>query len=541
MNAQNELAFQEPVVSASDQGDGMARIAKGDFNNDGKMDVVSGSSRIYTQSSDGQFESSILPEPLHGFDVGVADFNGDGNLDIVVQNYGREWRYWEGKGDGTFNTPKKYMIKQFGLATGLDIGDVNGDGKLDVALTSHTDCDLYLYVGDGVGNFEFDKAVWAGAERPWKCSGGYDIHITDFDNDGINDFVAVFENYGNPFIGEIGTLVSFVKGLGDGEYAEFKSLVEDNRCAAPQDAQISDFNHDGYLDLLVANSGANKSCGDAAIGGVVFYPGLGNGLVDESNRKMITTTLSSHYMLVEDLDKDGNEDIVVTTPWNTSVPGQSFSGIEVLRGRGDGSFYSAYTHTINGYGVVSADLNNDNKTDIIAVGNHPSKDTKQFSIASFMQESKKEELPDITIRSAEYTASKKEIAFTLCNFAEQKKVFPPPPTTYQPFEVSLKIMRNKRTIQTSVAKYNSVPKGGACFTGYMKDVKTANDGLYTLEIVADSKEQVKELDETNNLHVTIIASKLPLKIVPSITKAPVRKITLPTKKYSPSRSIFRWW
>ena len=89
--------------------------------------------KVYIGNGDGTFSSgtAIGTEMDYRFAIGLGDVNGDGKLDVVAGNYGQTNRVYIGNGDGTFSS---------GTATGTDadltysiaLGDVNGDGKMDL-------------------------------------------------------------------------------------------------------------------------------------------------------------------------------------------------------------------------------------------------------------------------------------------------------------------------------------------------------------------------------------------------------------------------
>ena len=62
--------------------------------------------------------------------IGLGDVNGDGKLDVVAGNHGQTNKAYIGNGDGTFSSGTAIGPEDYTVAIGL--GDVNGDGKLDV-------------------------------------------------------------------------------------------------------------------------------------------------------------------------------------------------------------------------------------------------------------------------------------------------------------------------------------------------------------------------------------------------------------------------
>lgn len=292
-------------------------LALGDLNNDGLLEAVlayptGGTFWVFWGDESKVFRPASnrdLPRGLSDVSsVALADFTGDGQLDIICTNLrGSVYVFVNNKTEQIDRWSMKETVVGGSLQS-LAVGDVNRDGKLDVVVSSVGRAAVLL--GDGTGGFSIVQRLAAGlyvGDSPaW-------IEIADIDNDTFGDLVTA-----NP---ESDRLLVF---LGDGKGKFDEPQVWPANGLDPRAVITADFNGDGGKDLAAANSSSDSvtillNDGFGGFGSIVLIdPPRGKPV---QPNKAITVAVGSLPVSLAfgDLDGDNDPDLVVANQGDESV------------------------------------------------------------------------------------------------------------------------------------------------------------------------------------------------------------------------------
>jgi hypothetical protein len=365
-------------------------VVTDDFNSDGALDLIVGGVDSVLQQ--GSFDVLLgtgnrafqAPMPVNlqivagttvlgTTFVGVSsvtlvtgDFNGDGVSDFAMAGFHSDYRQDEvrvllGQDDGTFQFPTADPFDPIGLDSvepvSLATGDFNGDGRADLAVGSVDSLQqgsVEVLLGNGDGTFQAATPLGLGSLQPSV------IAIGDFNGDGRAD-LAVAGVDSSSKQGEVEVLL----GNGDGTFETTPAI--DLGSLQPSSLVIGDFNGDGHADLAVAESGELPSGVDVQ-DYVDVLLGNGDGTFQVSTPIPLACFGISPALATGDFNGDGRADLVVggrdmALPSLAPADGE----IEVLLGRGDGTFQTTSPVDLVGYDPISlatGDFNGDRRTDL---------------------------------------------------------------------------------------------------------------------------------------------------------------------------------
>ncbi len=272
----------------------------------------------------------------------TGDFNGDGLADVVfggsTGGFGHTKAYLAvalSNGDGTLKTPVPWDMGSVaikGTPAEIAVGDVNGDGKLDIVAIypgdNVTPSGFLVALGNGDGTFQQPTFTAAGNQD-------FALSVADFDGDGKLDLLLVDDgSYSDPSTAN----VSIVYGDGSGSFDPAKAQVV-NSSYIMEDALVGDLNGDGKPDLVLLSEGLGTSDGnvyDSGEGALVY---LNVGKRQFSQSAYYEQGREAATALLADFNGDGVLDLFYSE-YSLLDANDNYYGSQVLLGNGDGTFGS---------------------------------------------------------------------------------------------------------------------------------------------------------------------------------------------------------
>lgn len=168
----------------------------------------------------------------------AADFNGDGQLDLVLTNWQNFMCVLFGDGTGHFGETLTFAPGQYDEPEGIAVADFDRDGRFDLAISNYGTNTAAIMLGNGNGTFGSPVVFSTGAYSHPKW-----IVVNDFNADGHLD-IAVCNEYAYN--------VGIFLGIGNGSFSSRIALLTGSN-SMPVFISVGDFNHDGRFDLAVAD------------------------------------------------------------------------------------------------------------------------------------------------------------------------------------------------------------------------------------------------------------------------------------------------
>lgn len=378
-------------------GNGVKSIAAGDFNRDGRVDIATanstgGTASILLANGPGSLAAPVSFSVGAGLNhVHASDLDRDGQLDLLFSLYGpSRWIVYKGVGDGTFNNPVTIPLNEtnsnpnFAVTANLDadgppeivsadffpflrvldnlsaiscgaplagpiaaetlrsasgvaVGEINGDGRLDIVVASRYPVinASWLHIIHGRGDGQFVHT-----SQGIQVSAPEAIALGDFNGDAITDAVSTSSEFG---------VVTVARGVYNSQ--QFNSPADFAAGTQPRGVVAVDLDRDGKLDVVATDSMAPPAQA------LSFLRGQGN--LSLAARKTYAAGAGASGVTTGDFNLDGWPDIATANADAGSV--------SIALGAGDGGLLapasrSAGTRPV---AIAAADLDSDSFPDLI--------------------------------------------------------------------------------------------------------------------------------------------------------------------------------
>lgn len=310
--AQGIISYDSKLDFAT--GTSPTSVAVVDLDGDGKMDLIVTNSVDNTvsvfknTSTSGTIDFAAKLDYVTGTNpqaVAVVDFDGDGKVDIAVADHTDNTISIirnTSTSIGNINYDSRVIFTTGTNPISIAIGDLDNDGKLDLALSNlyGNSISILRNVSLGVGNIDFDTKVdYATGDNP------YSIAVGDLDFDGKVDLVTT-----NYFSNTVSVFANISTGDGSISFADKSDFTTGTN---PNSVAIGDIDGDGKVDLGITNKGSHKVS--------IFKNASTIGSISFDNKIDFSAGNHPNSIAIGDFDGDGKYDFAITDydGWELSI------------------------------------------------------------------------------------------------------------------------------------------------------------------------------------------------------------------------------